>query len=270
MTYQTITKTIKLATLIGAIGFAAQAQAGAIFITGHDSDEHSNGLYMAAGLDYLNFGTASTIAGRTGKTVAVIDTFNGSGSTSTLPGTGYTVTGFSADAAGILAALTGSFDSVFIDSGTNSSAQIALAAASGLFTTYFNGGGSIYVNTDEGFGQSWYDFVPSFGAVVNNTISTSGAFSPTAAGLAIGLTEAIVDADITHSYYTGVNTSLFTVMEVTDGLSGVADGTAVAFGLRDGSITGGGFTTSIPEPSTVAIFALGLMGLASRRFKKQA
>jgi hypothetical protein len=27
-------------------------------------------------------------------------------------------------------------------------------------------------------------------------------------------------------------------------------------------------TTSVPEPSTLAIFALGLMGLASRRFKK--
>jgi hypothetical protein len=29
-------------------------------------------------------------------------------------------------------------------------------------------------------------------------------------------------------------------------------------------------TTEVPEPSTLAIFALGLMGLASRKFKKQA
>lgn len=29
-------------------------------------------------------------------------------------------------------------------------------------------------------------------------------------------------------------------------------------------------TTTVPEPSTLAIFALGLMGLASRRFKKQS
>lgn len=27
--------------------------------------------------------------------------------------------------------------------------------------------------------------------------------------------------------------------------------------------------TEVPEPSTLAIFALGIMGLASRRFKKQ-
>jgi hypothetical protein len=31
-----------------------------------------------------------------------------------------------------------------------------------------------------------------------------------------------------------------------------------------------GTTSQVPEPSTLAIFALGLMGLASRRFKKQS
>jgi hypothetical protein len=31
-----------------------------------------------------------------------------------------------------------------------------------------------------------------------------------------------------------------------------------------------GTTSEVPEPSTLAIFALGLMGLASRRFKKQS
>jgi len=33
--------------------------------------------------------------------------------------------------------------------------------------------------------------------------------------------------------------------------------------------TFGTATTAVPEPSTLAIFALGIMGLASRRFKKQ-
>ncbi|MFT6691242.1 MAG: hypothetical protein ACJAXH_001767 [Colwellia sp.] len=32
----------------------------------------------------------------------------------------------------------------------------------------------------------------------------------------------------------------------------------------------GGAATAVPEPSTLAIFALGIMGLASRRFKKQS
>jgi hypothetical protein len=33
--------------------------------------------------------------------------------------------------------------------------------------------------------------------------------------------------------------------------------------------TSSGTSTSVPEPSTLAIFALGMIGLASRRFKKQ-
>jgi len=35
-----------------------------------------------------------------------------------------------------------------------------------------------------------------------------------------------------------------------------------------GQAIAAGVTTSVPEPSTLAIFALGIMGLASRRFKK--
>jgi hypothetical protein len=68
------------------------------------------------------------------------------------------------------------------------------------------------------------------------------------------------------------------------GLSG-ATGTGPEFWLTTSGITGykgpgGGDlayslhgdvgSTDVPEPSTLAIFALGLMGLASRRFKKQS
>ena len=35
-------------------------------------------------------------------------------------------------------------------------------------------------------------------------------------------------------------------------------------------ISSGSVTANVPEPSTLAIFALGLMGLASRRFKKRS
>lgn len=40
--------------------------------------------------------------------------------------------------------------------------------------------------------------------------------------------------------------------------------------LRDGITINVGNSTPVPEPSTLAIFALGLMGLASRRFKKKS
>jgi hypothetical protein len=42
------------------------------------------------------------------------------------------------------------------------------------------------------------------------------------------------------------------------------------YGDRGGMFLRSSDITDVPEPSTLAIFALGLMGLASRRFKKQA
>lgn len=259
-----------LAVAIG-VSLSAAAQAGNIFVTGHDSDEHSNAEYMNAGLDYLLFGTAQA-AGSRGKTVAFIDTFNGANVAGTLTGS-YTVSTFSADAAGIASALTGGFDAVMVGSGASSTANTALLAATGAFTTYFNAGGSIFINTDEGFGQGWFGFVPSFGATVANSISTSGIFTPTAAGSAIGLTQAIVDSDITHNYFTGVDASLFTVFELTDqNRFGIPVGEVVALGLRAGTISSGGFssgTANVPEPATLGLMALGFAGLAAAR-KRQA
>lgn len=257
-----------LTTVIGA-SLSMSAQAGNIFITGHDSDEHSNGAYMSAGLDFLLFGTAQT--GNRNKTVAHINTFNNAAVPTALAGK-YSVTTFSADAAGINSALTGGYDAVLVGSGDSNSANTALLASTGLFTTYFNGGGSIYINTDEGFGQNWFNFVPSFGTTVANTISVSGIFAPTAAGSVIGLTQAIVDADITHNFFTGVDTSLFTILEVTEqNNSNVPVGQTVALGLRAGVITSSGFGSSgnpVPEPATLALMGLGFGGLALARRRK--
>ena len=260
---------MKLLTAVIGASLSMGAHAGNIFITGHDSDEHSNGAYMSAGLDFLLFGTAQT--GNRNKTVAHINTFNNAGVAGTLAGN-YSVTTFSADAAGINSALTGGYDAVLVGSGDDSSANSALLAAAGLFTTYFNGGGSIYINTDEGFGQNWFNFVPSFGTTVANTISVSGIFAPTAAGSAIGLTQAIVDADITHNFFTGVDTSLFTILEVTEqNNSNVPAGQTVALGLRAGVISSSGFGSSgnpVPEPTTLALMGLGFGGLALARRRK--
>ena len=49
----------------------------------------------------------------------------------------------------------------------------------------------------------------------------------------------------------------------------ITGGTAL-YSDNNGAIISSFNTTSVPEPSTLAIFALGIMGLAARRFKKQA
>ena len=259
---------MKLLTAVIGASLSLSAQAGNIFITGHDSDEHKNQAYMSAGLDFLLFGTAQ--AGNRNKTVAYIDTFGG-GSAATLSGS-YSVTNFSANAAGINLALTGGYDAVLVGSGNDSSANTALLGSSGLFTTYFNGGGSIFIHTDEGFGQNWFNFVPSFGTTLANSISATGIFAPTAAGSIIGLTQAIVDADATHNYFTGVDTSVFTILEVTEqNNQNVPADQTVAIGLRAGVISSSGFGSSgnaVPEPATLALMGLGFAGLAMARRRK--
>ncbi|MFT5485634.1 MAG: hypothetical protein ACI9JL_001431 [Paracoccaceae bacterium] len=243
---------------------AGSANAGALFVTGHDSDEHNNGAYMAAGLDFLMFGTASTAPARAGKSIAYIGTDQGS-TPSSLSGTGYSsVTYIDADSsAAVSGALGGSFDAIMIGSGAGNPTQRAnLVANTAAFTTYFNNDGALFIHTDEGFGQAWYDFVPNFGTTANNTISTSGAFDPTVEGLAIGLTNAIVDADITHSFYTGVDETLFTVFERQDPALFGGSTNPVAFGASDLVIGGGGEFESVSEPGSLALVGIGIAGIA--------
>jgi hypothetical protein len=249
---------------------AGSANAGALFVTGHDSDEHNNGAYMAAGLDFLMFGTASTSGPRSGKSIAYIGTDQGA-VPSNLSGTGYSsVTYVDADnSSAITTALSGSYDAIMIGSGGNSSHRNNLFANAANFTSYFNNDGALYINTDEGFGQTWYDFVPTFGTTTNNTISTSGVFDPTAEGLAIGLTNPIVDADITHSYYTGVNETLFTVFERQDPAFWSGSNNPVAFGATDLVIGGGGEFESVSEPGSLALVGIGIAGFAAIRRRRK-
>lgn len=255
----------KLITLFGAALIAltpsiSNAQ-GNIFITGHDTDDHANSAYMRAGLDFLAFGHAATgaeVAARATYTVAYLG--NSNGGTPSITGAGYAATFVDLDVGTWTSALVpGAFNAVMIGSGADfvsAAGSAALNANAALFTTFFNAGGSIFVNTEQGLGQSFYNFLPTFGVASTNSISAQGVFSATAAGNAIGLTEAIVDADITHTTFLGV-TPAFTIFET---YNQVQPNPAVAIGLRQGRIDDGGFQGggAVPEPSTY-----GLMGAAA-------
>jgi hypothetical protein len=81
------------------------------------------------------------------------------------------------------------------------------------------------VNTDQvDIGQSFYNFLPSFGAT-QAALGGSGVYTASAARLAIGLTEDIVDRDITHTEYKSIP-SAFLIFE-THNVSG--DAVAVHF-----------------------------------------
>jgi len=239
----------------GSPGQSNGSGGGGIFVTGHDSDEHSNIDYMSSGLDYLLFGQAVTVGERAGKTVAVIGDGSSAGFVSGLTTDGWTVTYYIDGDPNITDAFNA--DAVLVESGNDSSLNTQLIALTDDFTDYINNGGALYINTDEGGGQSWYDFVPSFGDTINTSLGGTGVYAVTGAGSAIGLTEPIVDADPTHSYFTGVDTSLFTIFEVADSDSvfGQDNGAAVAFGSNNIIIGDGGFQTG---ESTFAEFTVSL------------
>jgi len=59
-------------------------------------------------------------------------------------------------------------------------------------------------------------------------------------------------------------------LEARNGLNADNAGSAVGrYSVSISSAAGVARVNSVPEPSTIAIFALGIMGLAARRFKKQ-
>ena len=138
-----------------------------------------------------------------------------------------------------------------------------------MFSNYFNNAGNLFVNSHNGVGASFYNFLPAIGNVSASNLTTcsseSGSgtcMSPSAAGSASGLLIGdVVNANITHNQFE--SDPIFTSLETY-----VPTGKSITIGLFEAKIQGGDFTT-VPEPTTVAIFSLGLMGLVARRLKNK-
>jgi YD repeat-containing protein len=215
---------------------------GSLFVTGHDSDDHSNGDYQRAGLDYLTFGqSASTpdeVATRSQVKVGFLG--NTDGANRGAAASGYTNRTFIDldNPNWAETAFDGTFEILVIGTGgdfVNTAGSNSLNAEATRFADYFNEGGGIYVNTDQGsLGQAFYNFLPTFGAT-QAAVGGTGVYSVTPEGALIGLTEAIVDSDPTHTEYQNVDTTIFRVFETHN-----QTGDAVAIGLFGGFI-GGGF-----------------------------
>jgi hypothetical protein len=262
----TFTTFAKIAGLTAVVSLASSNvfAGGNLFITGHDTDDHANGDYQRAGLDYLFFGaqaTATQAATRSTFNVGYLGNFNGSSNGAAASGyTNRTFIDLDVATWTTTAFAPGAFDALIIGTGGDYISDVSfLNSASASFATYFNNGGRLFVNSEQGLGQTFYNFLPTFGVAGTGSIGTAGAFSATPAGNLIGLTEAIVDADITHTTFAGVP-SFFTIFETYNPTS-----EAVAIGLLnfviDTNPGGGGFVPgggAVPEPSTY-----GLMGAAA-------
>jgi len=198
---------------------------------------------------------------------------------------GYTSTLFSSSSSGWSSAFSSLSNVIIVEQGAGSSVSIS------DLTTFISGGGHLIQLGGSSTSNNVLDkfFGSSFGngsALIGNHFITSDAF-----GTAFeGYTGFIDDESSTHGYNTASLLSAWggkSIManagqtSVWQGTYGSGSFTYLGYDyccstgvstraawseVLDISITG---TTSVPEPSTLAIFALGIMGLASRRFKKQ-
>ncbi len=266
-----------------ALGCAGEAAAGSIYLTGHDVDFHSGqNNYDTLILNYLRgAGTASEIA------AADYDIFvlrGAGGSVDTSFGAFGTVTtsfvsafAGATGAADLTTALTGK-EVVVIASHTscggcsisNADADV-LESLSSVFTTFFNAGGDIYANSGA-MDTTYYQFLPPSAVASGMSISGSTGFSATAAGLALGIQNNMINGFPTHNRFSAYDSD-FTVFEVRSVAGG--DDEVISIGLRDariidddGIVTDDGTDGDVPEPVTLSLLAMGLAAAYAGRRRK--
>lgn len=279
-----------------ALTTALSAHAGSVFLTGHDIDLHSGADgYDVAVLNYLRgSGTATAIAAGSYR-VGLIRSIDGINPASGFVGgvlagswaggvTQADPTQFASGAA--FATFLSSIDVMVVASqeacgGCDFSPgdSTVLNGYSAQIASWFNAGGDIWGNTVANLATG-YGYLPASAAATGAAISGSTGFLPTAAGAAIGITDAMVNGDQTHNRFTAISPG-FSVFEVRPNTAVAGGQEIISIGIRDAVITGGVVCPGDPscpagagtvsEPGTLPIAVLGLVGagIAVRRRRSQ-
>lgn len=260
-----------------SMGFAAvSAQAGPIFITGHDPDFHAQVEAAAVpllqtGLSYVTGGTfddgaatkflwvESNLAATSGHLVGA--------NSLTLLGLVQGINYDRVDAAGFALANLSNYTAIAIAStfgGMLTQAEIyALIARNTEIAAFVNAGGGLFASSECGIGftscdasnvsdnASLFGFLPGVSATA---VSTSPPYSITPFGTLIGAPYALSNVNLqspTHNSFAFV--SGLTPVD----LDAQGNPTTLAGDVR---INNGGFTP-VPEPSTLALIAMAFLSL---------
>jgi PEP-CTERM motif len=297
-------RTLALTTL-SALGMASAAVAGPIIIAGTDADDHGSvsGTTNNQGWFFMQkaFESMAPSVTNGSKTVVCIGC-NGSTASaavasavtnSTLGAGGWTVISLTSTAditnffngtgatnlsnAGIIymPTVSGNVGGGITDT------QLAIVNGQGAaLDTFIAAGGGLFTQeqANSTIGYGWLSsLLPGLGIHGDNDgfDFNAGVLNLTAAGSAAfpGLTDAILSAGTPwHGFFAGPLGALVPLVTgPADGnLDRVRGANEVGFVVLGGNITGGGIITSAPEPATIALFGIGVAGLAVARRRKRA
>jgi hypothetical protein len=270
----------RIAVLLFALSLVAgTAEAGPIFLTGHDPDFHTQAgmgaTLLTVGLDFAMGGTLNDNVHKFLWVESFLPATSGHlVGANALPLIGLTegVDYDRVDAAGFALANLSNYTAIAVASsfgGMLTSAELnALIARATDIENFVNAGGGVFAASECEAGMSNCDgsnmtaphgalfgFLP----VAVSAVNAVPPFSVTPFGAGLGLTNADMN-DPTHNSFGAIGG--LNIVDV--GANGVA--TTLAGNV---SISTGTFVPSVPEPATLTLLGLGLLGGAAQRMRQR-